>query len=244
MGHDMSTSTIKFTVGGGEPGPFALPAMRDALDKAWGAQSCDHMGIAEIDAFGVGDANRDGVLVDEMNVFCWSIDPDTGEEVPDGEIGENIVTSYVNSAQPLINYRTHDLVRRTHDGAGGRTWTKLEGVILGRTDFMITGARHQCLSDRSRQSHRRGRGRLQPLSDGAVEEGPARPDGDRVRSRRIGRQEGRHCAGDETPGTHPHDAEVRLDCKPVTVESLPRYELKTVRIVDNRPKELRRALDR
>ena len=28
MGHDMSQSSIRFTVGGGEPGPFALPAMR------------------------------------------------------------------------------------------------------------------------------------------------------------------------------------------------------------------------
>ena len=37
---------------------------------------------------------------------------------------------------------------------------------------------------------------------------------------------------------------VRLRCEPVAPESLPRYELKTKRIIDQRPKEFRRALDR
>ena len=37
---------------------------------------------------------------------------------------------------------------------------------------------------------------------------------------------------------------VRLNCEPVAPESLPRYELKTKRIIDQRPKEFRRALDR
>jgi phenylacetate-CoA ligase len=37
---------------------------------------------------------------------------------------------------------------------------------------------------------------------------------------------------------------VRLRCEPVSPGSLPRYELKTKRIIDERPKEFRRALDR
>jgi phenylacetate-CoA ligase len=37
---------------------------------------------------------------------------------------------------------------------------------------------------------------------------------------------------------------VRLRCEAVAPETLPRYELKTKRIVDQRPKEFRRALDR
>jgi phenylacetate-CoA ligase len=37
---------------------------------------------------------------------------------------------------------------------------------------------------------------------------------------------------------------VRLRCTPVDPGTLPRFELKTKRIVDQRPKELRRALDR
>ncbi|HUT49442.1 MAG TPA: AMP-binding protein [Alphaproteobacteria bacterium] len=244
IGHDMTESSVNFTVGGGEPGPFALPAMRAALDKAWGAQSCDQMGIAEIDAFGVGDAGRDGVLVDEMNVFCWSVDPDTGEEVPDGEIGENIVTSYVNSAQPLINYRTHDLVRRTYAGADGRTWAKLEGVILGRTDFMISvrgtnvypTAVDNLIAEVGGVSnhYQMVLTKTGPLDQMEIVFEPEKsvPEGDAA-------------ALAKKLQAHIQQAlKVRLDCTPVAVESLPRFELKTQRIVDKRPKEMRRALDR
>ncbi len=244
MGHDMRESSVKFVVGGGEPGPFALPALRAALDEAWEAQSCDQMGIAEVDAFGVGDAKRDGVLVNEMNVFCWSVDPDTLEEVPDGTVGENIVTSYANSAQPLINYRTHDLVRRTYDGADGRTWAKLEGVILGRTDFMITvrgtnvyptavenligeyeGAspHYQMVLSRD-DAYDRMTIEFEPAPD------TPEPDWPEVAA---GLQEHIHTA-----------LKVRLECTAVAPGSLPRYELKTKRIIDKRPKDFQRALDR
>ena len=37
---------------------------------------------------------------------------------------------------------------------------------------------------------------------------------------------------------------VRLACEAVAPDTLPRYELKTKRIIDQRPKEFRRALDR
>jgi phenylacetate-CoA ligase len=244
MGHDMRGSTVKFIVGGGEPGPFALPALRDALDRAWDARSCDQMGIAEIDAFGVGDAGRAGTLVNEMNVFCWSIDPDTLQEVPDGAIGENIVTSYVNSAQPLINYRTHDLVRRVPGGADGRTWTRFDGVILGRTDFMITvrgtnvyptavenligqvpgvSAHYQMILEKN--------GALDAMT---VEFEPAK-----------GTPAADWPALAERLAAQIHDAlRVRIACRAVAPETLPRFELKTKRIVDKRPKELRRALDK
>lgn len=244
MGHDTSTSSVKFTVGGGEPGPFALPAMRDALDRTWGARSCDQMGIAEIDAFGVGDAGRDGVLVDEMNVFCWSIDPDTGAEVPDGEIGENIVTSYVNSAQPLINYRTHDLVRRTHEGADGRTWAKLQGVILGRTDFMITVRGTNVYPTAVDNLIAEVEGVSNHYQMVLTKKGPL----DQMEvvfepEKSVPAGEADAIAGKLQ--AHIQAAlKVRLDCTPVAVESLPRFELKTQRIVDKRPKEMRRALDR
>ena len=42
-----------------------------------------------------------------------------------------------------------------------------------------------------------------------------------------------------------HDVlKVRLEVELVAPSTLPRYELKTRRIVDQRPKEVRRALDR
>ena len=115
-------SSIKYTYHAGEPGPFALPAMKAAIDEAWGADSGELLGIAEIEAFGPGCAKRDGIHVNEMAVYSWSMDPATGEETPEGEIGENVISSYTYSAQPLLNYRSHDLVRRTRDCSCGCTW--------------------------------------------------------------------------------------------------------------------------
>lgn len=244
MGHDMRDSSVKFVVGGGEPGPFALPALREALDQAWGARSCDQMGIAEVDAFGVGDAGRDGVLVNEMNVFCWSIDPDTGAEVPDGAVGENIVTSYVNSAQPLVNYRTHDLVRRVQGGAGGRTWTKFDGVILGRDDHMITVRGTNVYPTAVENLIGQVEGVSSHYQIVLSKEGPL----DRMEIEFEPAKEaaaGSWQALADRLAAHIHGAlKVRIECKPVAPESLPRYELKTKRIIDKRPPETRRALDK
>ncbi|MGE4013790.1 MAG: phenylacetate--CoA ligase family protein, partial [Alphaproteobacteria bacterium] len=244
MGVDIAKSPLKYTYHAGEPGPFALPAMKRQIDEAWGADSGELLGIAEIEAFGPGCPNRDGIHVNEMNVFSWSIDPDTGKESAEGAIGENIITSYSYTAQPLLNYRSHDLVRRVRSCSCGRTWDKFPGVVLGRTDFMMTvrgtnvyptavenllGAVkgvspfYQLVLD-----HVDGNDRMtvefEPTAD------IAEADWNALATRIA---------------DHIHKAlHVRLEVKPVRPEGLPRYELKTRRIIDNRPKELRRLLDR
>ena len=58
--------------------------------------------------------------------------------MPYGDVGEHIVTSYIQDGQPLIKYRTHDLVRWTDQPCGcGTTWLYYPGGVLGRTDHMI-----------------------------------------------------------------------------------------------------------
>ena len=173
MGVDLRDSSVNFTYHAGEPGPFALPAMKAQIDEAWGADSGELLGIAEIEAFAPGCAHRDGVHVNEMNVFCWSVDPDTGEEVDDGEIGENIITSYTYSGQPLLNPRL--LVRGFLDQARRRR-PRPHRLHDHR-------ARDQCLSDRGREHPGRGR-RGQPLFPArARPRGGERPHDHRVRAR-------------------------------------------------------------
>lgn len=244
MGHDMAASSINFTYHAGEPGPFALPAMKKQIDEAWGADSGELLGIAEIEAFAPGCPNRDAVHPNEMNVFCWSMDPDSGEEVSAGEIGENIITSYTNSAQPLLNYRSHDLVRREKSCSCGRTWDRLDGVVLGRTDFMVTV---------------RGTNVYQTAVENILGETPGvspyyelvleHADGNDRMTVRY--EPDREVAEGDYPALSGrlqdaiHKAlHVRLEMEPLAPETLPRYDLKTKRIVDNRPKEMRRELDR
>lgn len=245
MGVDLAKSSIRFTYHAGEPGPTALPGMRQQIEAAWGAKAGELLGIAEIDAMAPGCPLGDGVHVNEMNCFTWSMDATTGAEVADGEIGENIVTSYANTAQPLLNYRTHDLVRRRTSPCGcGRTWAKFEGAVLGRTDFMVTV---------------RGTNVYQTAVENILNQIPGvsmhyellltHEEGNDAMTVRFepeaqvppGQWEA--LATDASDRIH-KALHVRLRCTPVAPATLPRFELKTKRIIDQRPKELRRALDR
>lgn len=244
MGVDLSKSSIKFTYHAGEPGPTALPGMREQIEKAWGAKAGELLGIAEVDAMAPGCPLGDGVHVNEMNLYSWSMDPATLQEVPDGEIGENIVTGYANTTQPLLNYRTHDLVRRRGSCACGRTWFKLEGAVLGRTDFMVTvrGTNVYQTAVENILSQVEGVSMHYELVLTHEEGNDAmtvrfEPDAcvDPAQWQQIATRTGERI----------HKAlHVRLKVVAVAPNSLPRFELKTKRIIDQRPKELRRALDR
>lgn len=244
MGVDLSQSSIRYTFHAGEPGPTALPGMRAQLEQAWGAKAGELLGIAEVDAMAPGCPLGDGVHVNEMNVYTWSYDPATGKEVDDGEMGENIVSGYANTAQPLLNYRTHDIVRRRSSCACGRTWTKFEGAVLGRTDFMVTV---------------RGTNVYQTAVENVLSLVPGvsihyelvltHEDGNDAMTvhfepeQSVLETERDHLAHEAAERIH-QALHVRLKVVPVAPGSLPRFELKTKRIIDQRPKELRRALDR
>lgn len=244
MGINAAELGIKYTYHAGEPGPCSIEAMRRQLESSWGAVAGELYGIQEIDAMAPGCPLGKGVHMNELNTFSWSCNPETGEEVAEGEIGENIVTSYVNSAQPLINYRTHDLVQRFNSCECGRTWHFLRGVVLGRSDFMVTikgtnvyqtavenilGAVPE-LSSHYELVITREKGldemtvRAEPRKEVSSEKYPqlARSIEQRIR---------------EALG-------VRLRVELLAPGSLPRYELKTKRIVDKRPKEVRVVMDR
>jgi phenylacetate-CoA ligase len=244
MGVDTRSTSIKLTYHAGEPGPYALPAMRKEIDDVWGAKSGDFLGIGEIDSFGGGCENRDGVHVNEMNVFSWVRDPDSGKEVGEGEVGENIVTSYANGTQPLINYHTHDLVRPRLSCSCRRTWLKFDGVVLGRSDHMVTlrgtnvyqSAVENVLADSSGVSafyqlvlERQDTNDVMTV-EFEPEQHVAQSEWQRLAESM--RQRIRKGVG------------VRLEVRVVPPGSLPRYELKTRRVIDKRPREFRRELER
>jgi phenylacetate-CoA ligase len=66
------------------------------------------------------------------------LDPESLAPVADGQQGELVVTSLGRSASPVVRYRTGDLVvRRSEPCSCGRTWARLEGGILARSDDMV-----------------------------------------------------------------------------------------------------------
>ncbi len=74
----------------------------------------------------------------ETTAYAIVVD-ENGNLVQDGGKGEFVLTNYESTVQPLIKYRTHDVVEwhRTPCDCG-RTWLWLRGGVLARTDQMVT----------------------------------------------------------------------------------------------------------
>ena len=70
-------------------------------------------------------------------VYAEVVDPKTGEPLPDGEIGELVLTTLKKEGAPLVRYRTHDLTRIIPgDCACGMKHPRID-TLVGRTDDMF-----------------------------------------------------------------------------------------------------------
>ena len=137
LGMDLAATSIKWTYHAGEPGGN-VPTTRRAIEEAWGARTYELYGIGEVGAIAPGCPLQRGVHLAEDQSYATVVDPERGRPVADGEVGENLVTSYIQFSQPVIKYRSHDLVRPVRQRCPcGRTWMLFEGGVLGRTDHMI-----------------------------------------------------------------------------------------------------------
>jgi phenylacetate-CoA ligase len=137
-GIDLPGSSVRALIVAGEPGGSIAETKR-AVETAWGARMFDHSGMTEIGpmSFECQEAPG-GIHVIESEYIAEVIDPQTGRAVPDGQIGELVVTNLGRWGSPLIRYRTNDQVRLVRGAcACGRTFARLEGGILGRVDEMF-----------------------------------------------------------------------------------------------------------
>ena len=111
--------------------------MRQAIEKRMGIDAVDIYGLSEVIGPGVASEcveTKDGPTIWEDHFYPEIINPDTGELVPDGEIGELVFTSLTKEALPIIRYRTRDLTRLLPGSA--RTMRRME-KITGRSDDMM-----------------------------------------------------------------------------------------------------------
>lgn len=134
QGLDPRDSPLKVGIFGAEPW---TNAMRKEIEDAFDMHAVDIYGLSEV--IGPGVANecvetKDGLHVWEDHFYPEIIDPETGEVLPDGELGELVFTSLTKEAFPIIRYRTRDLTRLLPGTA--RSMRRMEKVT-GRSDDMI-----------------------------------------------------------------------------------------------------------
>ena len=133
-GLDPHESSLKVGIFGAEPW---TNAMRREIEEAFDMHAVDIYGLSEI--MGPGVANecvetKDGLHIWEDHFYPEIIDPETGEVLPDGEMGELVFTTLTKEGLPMIRYRTRDLTRLLPGTA--RSMRRME-KITGRSDDMI-----------------------------------------------------------------------------------------------------------
>ena len=133
---DLAASAVRRLVVAGEPGG-SLPALRQRIETAWGARVIDHSGASEVGPWGYADGESRGLHVTESEFIAEFLSVDTGQPAEEGELAELVLTCLGRAGSPVIRYRTNDLVRPIRNRAGARRFVLLDGGVLGRTDDMM-----------------------------------------------------------------------------------------------------------
>lgn len=116
-------------------------AMCEKIRKRLGMDVFNIYGMTEtggVGTLGMDCQDHSGIHVWEDQYYLEIVDPITKKVLPDGEVGELVVTSLTREALPVIRFKTGDLTRiiSREKCACGRTHTKID-LISGRTDDML-----------------------------------------------------------------------------------------------------------
>jgi phenylacetate-CoA ligase len=113
--------------------------LRRRIEDSLGIEAFDIYGLSEIIGPGVSVEcpEHNGLHVYEDHFLVEVINPETGEPVEEGEVGELVLTTLTRDAMPLLRFRTGDLTTwTTEECACGRTIGRM-GRLLGRADDMV-----------------------------------------------------------------------------------------------------------
>ncbi len=113
--------------------------MRRRIAAELGVELYDIYGLTEIYGPGIGMS-----CPFECGMHMWTdyiyyeiIDPKTGALLPEGQIGELVITTLCKEGAPLVRYRTHDLTRAIPgDCPCGSKYPRID-TIIGRSDDMV-----------------------------------------------------------------------------------------------------------
>ena len=138
MGYDWAKSPLRVGLFGGEPCP---PGLKAEIEERMHIVCTDNYGLTEVMGPGVSGeclASRDMQHIAEDH-FLWEVvDPETGEPVGEGEMGELVLTPLDKQAIPVLRYRTHDLTRVVCEPcACGRTSARMQKVRARCDDMLI-----------------------------------------------------------------------------------------------------------
>ena len=136
MGINPNGLSLRYGLFGGEPWS---EGMRREINEKLGIIATDNYGLSEVMGPGVSGEclECNGLHINEDHFLLEILDPNTLEPVPEGEVGELVITTLTKEAFPMIRYRTRDLTRFIPGPcACGRTMRRMQRV-MGRSDDML-----------------------------------------------------------------------------------------------------------
>ena len=136
MGINPSGLSLRYGLFGGEPWS---EGMRREIHQKLGILATDNYGLSEVIGPGISGECQEcnGLHINEDHFLLEVLDPVTLEPVPEGEIGELVITTLTKEAFPMIRYRTRDLSRIIPGPCPcGRSFRRMERV-MGRSDDML-----------------------------------------------------------------------------------------------------------
>ncbi|MBE0479873.1 MAG: phenylacetate--CoA ligase [Dehalococcoidia bacterium] len=136
MGVDLRETKLRLGVCGAEPWS---EQMRNDIEERLGIRAVNIYGLTEVVGPGVSVEceRRCGMHIAEDHFLAEVIDPHSGDPLPYGEQGELVITTLTKEAQPVIRYRTRDIVSLDREPCDcGRTHVRMSRVT-GRSDDML-----------------------------------------------------------------------------------------------------------
>lgn len=136
QGVDPTSLALRVGLFGAEPWS---EQMRIEIERRLGITATDNYGLSEIMGPGVAGEClcKQGMHLAEDHFIAEIIDPDTGVVLPEGAVGELVLTSLTKQAFPMIRYRTRDITRIHYNTCDcGRTLARMEKT-RGRSDDML-----------------------------------------------------------------------------------------------------------
>ena len=139
LGIDLANGPVKQLILSGEPAG-SIPATKKLIEEQWGAKAGDTAGMTELGTIMMFECDHQpgGAHIIEDHYIEEVIDPITEQPVPYGQRGERVVTSFGRGFIPVIRYRTRDFVVKVPGSncSCGRTFDIYDGGIRGRVDDM------------------------------------------------------------------------------------------------------------
>ena len=234
MGADLSR--LRLGIFGAEPWS---EEMRAEIEARLGMTALDIYGLSEVmgPAVAMECPAKQGLHLAEDHFIPEVIAPDTGEPLPDGEIGELTLTCITKEALPLLRYRTGDLTRLERGRCDcGRTTARMSKP-MGRTDDMLIIRGVNVFPSQIESELLRMEG-LEPHYELLLERGESRMDELTVRveaSEELRRDvDGTVATGRKLASALQSALGLGCHVEVVAPRELPRSEGKAVRVVDNR----------